>query len=182
MYMRTYVLAAGAVVLGLPQVHSSPMPSETSDYLPVKVEEVVGGTLTWYTQVSSSVNQGTTAFSNAQLEPQACGTNEVHCSTYHIYDVPSCETLIASLKSASGEVDGVQAACISQNGNEADERQCCVSWSKVVPKLQIRNLSNAADDVLRGCGSGSSGLASNVDLQGTCVTECLSDRAPGCTD
>jgi hypothetical protein len=93
--------------------------------------------------------------------------------------VGSCQALIQSLNNFGGTVlgDSPRSVCLTSNG-----AQCCVSWSAVVHGLTQNSLVSAAQKIQDNCvvARANSGLARNVNLQGVCLTECLSDRATGC--
>jgi hypothetical protein len=117
---------------------------------------------------------------NSTIAKRQCGSNDVSCSGSHVPDTNSCNQLIDSLLSNGGTVlgDSPRSICLTQNG-----AQCCTSWSAVVHGLQEFSLANAATQILNNCvgPNHQSGLARNVDLQGVCLTQCLSDRATGCS-
>ncbi|KAJ6626685.1 hypothetical protein B0H10DRAFT_1662841, partial [Mycena sp. CBHHK59/15] len=112
--------------------------------------------------------------------PRACsGTNDITCSGSHTANSGICNQLINSLSTNSGTVigDSPRAICLGQSGNE-----CCVCWSAAVGNMPQGDLSNAASKIFNTCfASAISGLARNVNLNGGCVTECLSNRANGCS-
>ncbi|KAJ7693545.1 hypothetical protein B0H17DRAFT_932886 [Mycena rosella] len=116
---------------------------------------------------------------DAFLEARQCsGTNDVTCSGSHTADFGVCTQLVNSLNTGTIIGDSPRSICLGQNGN-----QCCVSWSAAVGSMPQSDLFSAANKILPACVSGSSvsGLARNVNLNGGCVTECLSNRATGCS-
>jgi hypothetical protein len=117
---------------------------------------------------------------NSTIAKRQCGSNDVTCSGSHVPNTDSCNQLIDSLLSNGGVVlgDSPRSVCLTQNG-----AQCCTSWSAVVHGLQEFSLASAATKILNNCvgPNRQSGLARNVNLQGVCLTQCLSDRATGCT-
>ncbi|KAJ7609300.1 hypothetical protein B0H17DRAFT_888983, partial [Mycena rosella] len=106
------------------------------------------------------------------------GTNDVTCSGSHTADIGVCTQLVNSLNTGTIIGDSPRSICLGQNGN-----QCCVSWSAAVGSMPQSDLFSAANKILPACVSGSSvsGLARNVNLNGGCVTGCLSNRATGCS-
>ncbi|KAK6981602.1 hypothetical protein R3P38DRAFT_3113786 [Favolaschia claudopus] len=108
----------------------------------------------------------------------ACGTNDVTCSGGHKATSSICNQLINQLSANGGTVIGnsPRSICLGQGGN-----QCCVSWSAAVGNMPQGDLFNAANKVFHSCfGTTISGLARNVELNGGCVTQCLSNRPTGC--
>ncbi|KAJ7102402.1 hypothetical protein B0H15DRAFT_329458 [Mycena belliarum] len=112
--------------------------------------------------------------------PVPCsGNNDVTCSGSHQANSGICNQLVNQLNSNSGVVigDSPRSICLGQSGN-----QCCVSWSAAVGSMPQGDLFNAAKKIFSTCfGDNISGLARNVNLNGGCVTECLSNRATGCS-
>ncbi|KAJ7505963.1 hypothetical protein B0H11DRAFT_1850562 [Mycena galericulata] len=156
------------------QAHASPVADDASDLVLLSTQETANGTITiWgYPNDASEHTVG--------LEKRQCGSNAVTCSGSNTADVNSCRQLISSLRSNAGQGLGTspRSICTTQNGN-----QCCVSWANAVSGLTQGNLVNAAQDVLNTCaGSTVSGLTRNTNLNGVCTTQCLSNRATGCSN
>ncbi|KAJ7603051.1 hypothetical protein B0H17DRAFT_1097735 [Mycena rosella] len=60
---------------------------------------------------------------------------------------------------------------------------CCTSWSRAVGRMPAAFSFEAAHKIRVACFSvqfGGRGLARNVDLNGQCVTQCLSKRPDAC--
>ncbi|KAJ7138826.1 hypothetical protein C8R46DRAFT_1136311 [Mycena filopes] len=110
----------------------------------------------------------------------ACGSNIVQCSAGSTVATASiCQQLVNNLNGNGNTIgNSPRSICLGQGGN-----QCCVSWSAPAGNIQEGVLFNAANDVLGACTRGGkvSGLARDVELSGTCVTQCLSNRPNGCT-
>ncbi|KAJ7785026.1 hypothetical protein DFH07DRAFT_907688 [Mycena maculata] len=119
---------------------------------------------------------GASTAAPAAVDARACGSNNVVCDTNNKADASLCSALIGQLDSSTTIANSPRSICLGQSGNE-----CCVSWSKAVGNMPESDLVNAARDVYNGCFSGAiSGEAKNVDLNGVCVTQCLSNRPTEC--
>ncbi|KAJ7114957.1 hypothetical protein C8R44DRAFT_536142, partial [Mycena epipterygia] len=108
------------------------------------------------------------------------GSNDVTYSSSHTGNSGICRQLINGLESNSGNVIGnsPRSICLGQGGGN----ECCVSWSAAVGPIPQGDLFSAANKVFESCGGTAvSGLARNVNLNGNCVTECVSNRADGCS-
>lgn len=164
---------ASVLALAAMLVHAAPAGDDGSPLIISEVVAVGGYNLTYWSDAP-----GGSAL--AARAPVPCsGTNDVTCSSSHTADSGICSQLINTLSSNSGNVIGnsPRAICLGQSGN-----QCCVSWSAAVGNMPQGDLFNAANKVFNTCfGSTISGLARNVALNGGCVTECLSNRADGCS-
>ncbi|KAF8183557.1 hypothetical protein K438DRAFT_1599517 [Mycena galopus ATCC 62051] len=157
--------------LVLLQARASPA-SDVSDLVVLSTEETAHGTITIWGYPNGASKRTDT------LEKR-CGGNAITCSGSHTADVNSCRQLISSLQSNSGQGVGTspRSICVTQNGN-----QCCISWANAVSGLTQGNLVNAAQQILNDCaGSTVSGLSRDTNLNGVCTTECLSNRATGCS-
>ncbi|KAF8183564.1 hypothetical protein K438DRAFT_1907972 [Mycena galopus ATCC 62051] len=160
--------------LALFRARASPA-SDASDLVVLSTQETAdGATITIWGYPNGASNRADT------LEKRQCGGNAITCSGSHTADVNSCNQLISSLNNNSGQGLGTspRSICATQNGN-----QCCVSWADAVSGLTQGDLVNAAQQILDDCGGSSvSGLSRDTDLNGVCTTECLSNRATGCSD
>ncbi|KAJ7102401.1 hypothetical protein B0H15DRAFT_329444 [Mycena belliarum] len=170
-FSKLFIGAVVALVVGL--VEGVP----TDDSYPLVISKVVPMgeyNLTYWSDAPGSV-AGPNAFA-----ARACsGTNDMTCSGSHKATGSICQQLVNSLNTNSGTVigDSPRSICLGQSGNE-----CCVSWSAAVGSMPQGDLFNAANKIFQDCfGSTISGLARNVNLNGGCVTECLSNRATGCS-
>jgi hypothetical protein len=116
-----------------------------------------------------------------RLVARACFTGSPICSTNVAPSAGSCNQLIQSLTQNSGNIlgDAPRSICLSQNGV-----QCCISWADVVENVTEGILLASAQTVQNQCviNRASSGLQRNVNLNGICTTQCLSNRPGGCTD
>ncbi|KAJ7754727.1 hypothetical protein B0H14DRAFT_3166462 [Mycena olivaceomarginata] len=164
------------------QARASPVADDASDLVLLSTQETANGTLTFWGYPDGASKRA------VGLEKRQCGNNAVTCSGSHTADVNSCRQLISSLSSNGGQGVGKEtdtgqkrpprSICTTQNGN-----QCCVSWADAVSGLTQGNLVNAAQAVLNDCaGSTVSGLSRDTNLNGVCTTECLSNRATGCSN
>ncbi|KAJ6473347.1 hypothetical protein C8R47DRAFT_1053805 [Mycena vitilis] len=159
-----------ALAVGL--VHGIPSADNTHPLVIAQVIPAGNYTLTYWSEAAGAPNV-------ARAPVPCSGTNDVTCSGSHKADSNLCSQLVGGLNSNGGHVVGnsPRAICLGQGGNE-----CCVSWSQAVGNMPQIDLYNAANKVFHTCiGSTISGLARNVNLQGGCVTECLSNRANGCS-
>ncbi|KAJ7053781.1 hypothetical protein C8F01DRAFT_1375026 [Mycena amicta] len=111
------------------------------------------------------------------LDARACGTNDVTCSTANTASTPICSQLVNGLDTGTSIGNSPRSICLGQSNN-----QCCVSWSVAVGTIPEDDLFPAAQKTFNTCWSADfgSGLARNVDLNGVCVTQCLSNRPDGC--
>ncbi|KAJ6570895.1 hypothetical protein DFH09DRAFT_1277509 [Mycena vulgaris] len=109
--------------------------------------------------------------------PRQCGSNDVTCSGSNLASTGICRQLVDNLNVGDNVADSPRAICLGQGGD-----QCCVSWNRAVGNMPRALLYNAAKKILDTCFSVTfgSGLARNVNLNGQCVTECLSNRPNGC--
>lgn len=106
-----------------------------------------------------------------------CGSNQVQCNSAHSAYTTVCSALIDSLRNV-GVSTAPRSICLSQSGN-----QCCISWANPAPGLVQTQLSNAAIKERNNCGGGGSvsAIARDVNLNGVCTSQCLSNRPNGCT-
>ncbi|EJD50783.1 hypothetical protein AURDEDRAFT_47322, partial [Auricularia subglabra TFB-10046 SS5] len=141
----------------------------------IKTEDSLHGPLVFY-GLPGGTNETVAA---RGLTERACGTNNVQCSGSNVPNRQACSNLIASLNTNGGTGVGnsPRSICQTTNGN-----QCCVSWADVASGLTEGELVPAANAVFNGCVvNGQSGVSRNTDLNGVCTTQCLSDRATGCS-
>ncbi|KAG5986617.1 hypothetical protein E4U54_005343 [Claviceps lovelessii] len=101
----------------------------------------------------------------ARWARESCGSN-------HLATKSSCRALIELIQfNATWTSGGPRNIC--RNG-------CCISWSANAT-FMVENLYNAANYCVRACGSAKvSCEVFGVELQGTIVNQCLSNRANGC--
>ncbi|KAJ7102395.1 hypothetical protein B0H15DRAFT_329278 [Mycena belliarum] len=166
-----------AAVLALAAAFVHAAPPETYPGLVVsKVVPMGEYTLTYWSDAPGTI-AGDALGARAPIP--CSGNNDVTCSGSHKAESGICNQLVNSLHSNSGTVigDSPRSICLGQGGN-----QCCVSWSAAVGSLPQGDLFDAAKKIFSSCfGATISGLARNVNLNGGCVTECLSNRPTGCS-
>lgn len=140
---------------------------------PVKTEPVSNGTLSWF--ADPLFERGVANDLLASRDP-GCGTNNIKCATSNPYHSPTCQDLINVLGS-SIVADGYRAVCLDKGNG-----QCCISWSKTTSRrIRQDELIPSAKRSLNTCGGpGRSGQEWNVNLGGTCLSQCLSNRPTGC--
>ncbi|KAJ7609882.1 hypothetical protein FB45DRAFT_340093 [Roridomyces roridus] len=155
-------------------------PVNNGELVLLSTEETATGTITIWGIPDADTSAKREAALTPTQQKRQCGSNNVTCSGDHTADTNSCQQLINSLSSNSGQGVGTspRSICQSVNGN-----QCCVSWADPVSGLTQGDLVSAAQEVLDDCGGNSvSGLSRNTNLNGICTTQCLSNRADGCSD
>ncbi|KAJ7456519.1 hypothetical protein FB451DRAFT_607293 [Mycena latifolia] len=168
-----------AAVLALAAGLAQAAPAETETYPGLVISKVVPMGEYNLTYWSDAPGSSPANALDARAPVPCSGTNDVTCSGSHKADSGICNQLVNSLNSNSGTVigDSPRSICLGQSGN-----QCCVSWSAAVGSMPQGDLFSAAKKVFSTCfGSTISGLARNVNLNGGCVTECLSNRPTGCS-
>ena len=129
-----------------------------------------------------SATEGTTA--NEELNPavinKRCGSNQVECHTSNQADWTNCEgALLPYLYNNQGTMQtSPRSVCYTINRYP----QCCASWSKDAPGARIGQFYNAALKTYNTCLSGSvvSGKSKDTNINGVCLTQCLSVRPDGC--
>ncbi|KAK3489858.1 hypothetical protein B0T13DRAFT_406112 [Neurospora crassa] len=154
---------------------ASPVPAPAEDGLIIiEQTETENGTITWYGDESTPITARSTP--SPELDKR-CGSNAVTCSGSHRAYAPVCTNLINSL-SSQAIPQSPRSVCLSQGGN-----QCCISWANVVQDAQFYYLQSAARKALNGCVSSSyvSALTRDTLIGNTCTTQCLSNRATGCS-
>ncbi len=108
-----------------------------------------------------------------------CGTNSITCSTNHATYRPVCVSLMSVLNNNVRLPDSPRSVCLSVGGS-----QCCISWSQPAV-VEEKNLLSSAQRVLAFCLPGDTVLSGQekgvaLGLDGTCVTQCMSNRPDGC--
>lgn len=106
------------------------------------------------------------------LNPRGELWTKTACDKAHQAVTSACRTLISSIQfNATWKSGGPRSICKSG---------CCISWSANAT-FQIQNLTNAANYCISTCANGKvSCEVWGVNLQGTVVDQCLSNRADGC--
>ena len=127
----------------------------TDDNLPAGLPTAPG------TLASRSTNQGLQA------------RDSPVCSGSHQANTGDCYNLLSALSNDLNE--------IPESPRNIRYNDCYISWSKVAHGVRAK-LYSAGVDIYNTCNSNNrvSGLKRNVNIQGTTLTECLSDRASGC--
>ncbi|KAI5303185.1 hypothetical protein KEM56_007821 [Ascosphaera pollenicola] len=94
------------------------------------------------------------------------------CSKAHKAATNACRHLLNNVSvNATWKAGGPRNIC---------KYGCCISWSANAT-FQVKNLTNAAQYCINLCGGGNvSCEIFGVNLQGTVVNQCLSNRANGC--
>lgn len=94
------------------------------------------------------------------------------CDGSHKATVQTCRSLIENIRfNATVKTNGPRNVC---------QRGCCISWSANAT-FQLQDLYPAANYCVNACGSVSvSCEVFGVELQGTILDQCLSNRASGC--
>lgn len=109
-----------------------------------------------------------------------CGSNTVGCDGGNVPSAAACNSLISFLNNnANNRLGGnIRSFCFTA-GTDGD---CCASWNQNVNSgVLLGNLVPAATAVRNQCVNfGNSGFANNVNLQGVCLKQCLSNRPTGC--
>ncbi|KAJ4390440.1 hypothetical protein N0V85_007222 [Neurospora sp. IMI 360204] len=167
------MLAIGVFLASMASATPVPVPAEDGLII-IEQTEIEDGTITWYGEESTPIT------ARSPLSPELhkrCGSNAVTCSGSHKAYAPVCTNLINNLSTQSIP-QSPRSVCLTQGGN-----QCCISWANVVQDAQFWYLQSAASKALNGCVSNSyvSGLTRDTLIGNTCTTQCLSDRASGCS-
>jgi hypothetical protein len=170
------VLNIGAILLAIHFARfTQAAPVNDAELVVTKTITFPQGILTIWSDVSNVTS------SSSKLSARACGTNDVVCDGGDNPSVGSCSQLIQIMSQNAGTVlsTAPRSLCLTQQGS-----QCCVSWADAVNGLSEGSLLPAAEAVQNACvvQQGISGLARNVNLQGVCTSQCLSNRPGGCTD
>jgi len=135
---------------------------------------VDNATLTWY----GNAGPATRSTQEARgAQDVGCGSNRIQCATSHAYDGPLCLKLFSTLTNVDMPVEP-RSVCLGQGTD-----QCCISWSKTtIFSMEQKDVLPSAKRVYSECGPyySKSGQEWNVLLDGTCVSQCLSNRPDGC--
>lgn len=142
--------------------------TSSSSYISQAFLGLQGQMLATATSTTSDASTSTTtATFNSSLEKR--WTKE-RCSTAYKAAKSACQALISELD-ATVKTGGPRSICY---------QNCCISWSANAT-FQLRNLTNAANYCVNACSSATvSCEVYGVNLQGTIVNQCLSNRANGC--
>ena len=104
-----------------------------------------------------------------------CGTNQIHCSDVNRAPASTCRFLIDVLRQYSKTALPIGVRAV---GAESGGAVCYTAFNVAIPGMLIGYLISAAGLVVGNCVSGSliSGQASNVNLNGVCANQCVSNR------
>ena len=190
-------LAFATGISGMP----APTESETAGDLVITdtIDLGVNGTLTYWSEATTVEARSL----SVQLDPRVdCGGAKVECYSNYNADSNStppfplpcflfwpdhsvsltiqaaCQSLIDSLYWDNGASVGPspRSICLTLNS------RCCISWSKNVGQFPANYLWWAANAVEKTCARGLvDGIQRNTNLNGGCVTQCLSNRPNGCS-
>ncbi|KAK1750060.1 hypothetical protein QBC47DRAFT_439153 [Echria macrotheca] len=144
-------------------------------FLVINKEDTEHGTLVWYAHAATPEPEPE---SDGKLNKR-CGSNKVECDNSHVPRAELCAILLNDLEEAYFDLrTNPRSLCLSQGAD-----RCCVSWSKTVNGLNGAHLHTAASQVFSTCVwyRAKSGLTRDTNLNGVCVTQCLSNRPDGCT-
>ncbi|KZZ93926.1 hypothetical protein AAP_02019 [Ascosphaera apis ARSEF 7405] len=109
---------------------------------------------------------------SVKLDPRGKRWTKEVCSNAHKAAKSACQSLLSNVRfNATVKSGGPRNIC---------KFGCCISWSANAT-FQIQNLTSAANYCINACGSSTvSCEVFGVELQGTIVDQCLSNRADGC--
>lgn len=167
-------------------------PLNGTDLVPVYTRPLAGGILTYYAPPSSAPSAFSFDWDQSWGHPsllpapphpsvantlaRRCGSNAIHCSTTNQAVTSVCQTLVNSLHDNAGVYIPNTVQSVSWSGG--DDGQCFIRWTAQVSGLYQGYLGSAADKTLSQCGGATwvSGWASDVNLNGVCVNQCMSNR------
>ncbi|SPO04487.1 uncharacterized protein DNG_07172 [Cephalotrichum gorgonifer] len=172
--------------IGIGQALATPLavaesPAQDSD-LVVMYEWIddEGATFTVY-----GVDESTeTSPSEANPLKRRCGSNQVQCYGNNVASGWACEYLLSGrMFFYDRPINDHRSICVLMP-NHIDK--CCVSWANDLRGAKVAHLVNAGMKTLNQCGGVNSktvsGKARDVNLNGVCTTQCLSNRAEGCNN
>lgn len=144
------------------------------------------GSLIWYGPSSGS-KHNTTSESESTLSARAKASCSVAgdaptCGTSHAARNQECDLLVTELNGdgAVGVPNSPRQICYQ--GDASKDEYCCVSWANAVPGLVKADLATPAYKIEQTCtANGITGKISNIWLEQTCTTVCLSNRGTGCS-
>jgi len=145
-----------------------------------------GGVITWY---GDSATEGTTP--NEEANPavinKRCGSNQIECHTSHLAWYSNCLALTVNLNDNQGTMPtSPRSVCLAGPISYLEAMPCCISWSKDAPGARKSHFYNAAFDTYNSCrdwqygGYRVSGKSKDTNINGVCLTQCLSGRPDGC--
>jgi hypothetical protein len=173
-FNQNCIMTALALTAGL--LHASPTSDATYPLIISHIVPLGQYNLTYWNDAPSTSTANTLP---ERASISYSGSNDVTCSGSHKADSNLCSQLLNNLSGNDGKsvANAPRAICLGQQND-----QCCVSWSAAVGTMPQVDLFNAANKAFHSCfGSTILGLARNVNLNGGCVTERLSNRSDGCS-
>ncbi|KAK4031529.1 hypothetical protein C8A01DRAFT_42029 [Parachaetomium inaequale] len=126
-----------------------------------------GGLWTIYDDESKSLVNATAP--EAASIQRRCGGNNIHCD---YVGFRARADLCGHLMDILG----------APENRDLSMTPCCISWSARVTGLKVNMLFGAAGPMLGQCARDNlvSARATDVDLNGSCVAQCMSNRPEGC--
>ncbi|KAL2130455.1 hypothetical protein VTI74DRAFT_6366 [Chaetomium olivicolor] len=180
------------VAVGLAHVQAASVPTSNGVPLVPVYSRVVGnGTLSFWGLPGSDKAASTfdwekgwgegAAFVYPTPSPSVqrrCGSNQVHCATSNYALTTSCEELINVLWSNPGGWLPDDVRVISYASRP--DLTCAISWYNRVPNNRYAYLIPAAQSTFENCKhrsatGGVTGYATDVNLNGVCTVQCLSN-------
>ncbi|KEY63932.1 hypothetical protein S7711_11605 [Stachybotrys chartarum IBT 7711] len=181
MFFNKAILLAFVSALAVQAMPTEDLQATTTNELPegiitLQTEQMPdGATITIYGVAPGSVSEIPPALERRQQ----CGTSTNFCEAVHVPAGGPCEELVNSTRDRPSSLlpAGSTSICRDHNGS-----LCCISWNAPLSNLRQGSLTNAAQITLNRCvlNQASSGRVTNVELQGNCVVQCLSNRRTGC--
>src|ERR1700742_1070718 len=114
----------------------------------LSVEEVPGGTITWYGDAPGNVTAKSTP--NPATGQYGCGDNQpLQCDNKNMASNPACVNLYGFLYNNynAGKPKSPRSICMTL----ADNGQCCASWAADVDNLVFGYLTYALEDAIKVC-------------------------------
>ncbi|KAJ4418756.1 hypothetical protein N0V85_001311 [Neurospora sp. IMI 360204] len=159
---------------------SAPAPEE--GLIVIQQTEFANGTLTWYGE-DPTFTKRSVAFDAPSSKPlnKRCGSALPQCSFIDQSYTSVCRTLINSLPDIVIP-SSPRSTCYSVAGVT-----CCISWGKPIDTARFPALAYAANKVMNACVATNSkgevlvsGQTRDTLVGGTCLNQCLSNRATNC--
>jgi hypothetical protein len=189
-------LLAARSALALPSAATSNVDASETGASSIKLvhSEIIEGGLVWavYNDESLPVLDVSSADDSSAVQARSgpldrrCGSNNVFCD-FAAYRARTlvCGNLMDVLGDPARRVKIIDQNETSEcliNLVVPNNHQCCISWSAQVPGLYTQYLFPAVEKMMPMCARDGlvSARATDVQLAGSCVTQCLSDRATGC--
>ncbi|KAK3398751.1 hypothetical protein B0T20DRAFT_217364 [Sordaria brevicollis] len=173
-------LTFGAFLATIVSASPISVPAPEQGLVAIQQTEFLNGTLTWYGEDPAFTRRSVNAASSKPLEKR-CGSTLPQCSTVHQSYTSVCRTLIDNLPDV-GIPNSPRSTCYNVGGVT-----CCISWGKVIDNARFPALRYAANKVMDVCverrSNGEvlvSGQTKDTLVGGTCLYQCLSNRATNC--